>query len=137
MKLSETEKLRRKLRYATDPAFRADSKARAKAWRIANVERSKATKAAYRAKHSKELAAAQLARYYKDPARFKLEHSAYRKKNPNMMKDWHKKQTVEVTESYARNKLSQYSILPTSAWPDELVKAKQMQIKIKRLLKTR
>lgn len=120
-------------RYRLDAAFRERAKARAKLARIKNPEHYKQVKADYRYARKEELAAAQLRRYYRNHSAHLALHAKYREQNRPRQRAFARAKSATISDQYVREQLSKYSMISMSEWPPELVEAKRLQIRLKRM----
>jgi hypothetical protein len=121
-----------KARYKANPE---PVRIRAKKWALAHPEQVKATRHAYKSARRRELAAKQLAYYFKNHEFHLKMHARLRAKKRLKTRAWARWKSAELTDQYIREQLAKYSPLSMQDFPQELVEVKRIQLAAKRLVK--
>lgn len=61
--------------------------------------------------------------------------AAYRVKNRDAAREYSREKSAQITDLYAREQLAKYSPISAKDFPQEIVDAKKIHLKLKRLLK--
>ncbi len=101
-----------------------------------NKEKIAAVKAEYRQKNKEKLAADKAEYRQKNKEKIAAYKAEYRQKNKEKIKDWGRRDTEELSDSYIKKLINHDGIFKSQKMiPPELVSAYRENLKLKRLIK--
>lgn len=123
-------------KHKNDPEYKKKAVARARQYRIDNLDKVNAKRAVQRAGIRDVLAKKQREYYARNRDRLLIEKSEYQRTSP-YVKQYRKRVVRELPDTYVRELLGSRSSIPNDMFPQELVDFKRAKVILNRLIKER